>query len=169
MRIRTLALAFSAGVLLGASGLTACGSEDGGDAEHRKHQADVAERGADVMPFDLAATTHIFDKNSDGAVQRVVAVDPQDASQIRLVRGHLSKEEVRFEGGDFSSPTAIHGDEMPGLQELSQGAGEIDVEYSEIPTGAELTFTTTDPALVEALHAWADAQIYDHGDHARQG
>lgn len=50
MRIRTQAVAFSAGVLLGVSGLTACGSEDGGDAEHRKHQAEVAERGTEVMP-----------------------------------------------------------------------------------------------------------------------
>lgn len=99
----------------------------------------------------------------------MVADDPQDTTQIRLVREHLTKEEVRFEGGDFSSPTAIHGDDMPGLQDLSQGASEIDVEYTEIPTGAALTFTTTDPALVEALHDWADAQVYDHGDHASLG
>jgi hypothetical protein len=168
MRRRTKALTFSAAVLLGASGMTACSTYDGGD-EHRQHQAEVAQRGAEVMPFDLDATTHIFDKNADGVVQRVVADDPQDATQIRLVRGHLAKEEVRFEGGDFSSPTAIHGDDMPGLQELSEGANEIDTEYTEIPTGAELTFTTADPALVQALHAWADAQVYDHGDHASQG
>jgi hypothetical protein len=96
----------------------------------------------------------------------VVADDPQDGTQIRLVREHLTKEEVRFERGDFSDPTAVHGEAMPGVKELSEGASEIDVEYVEILNGAELIFTTTDRTLVRALHAWADAQVYDHGDHA---
>ncbi|MGH3998037.1 MAG: hypothetical protein ACRDTJ_11310, partial [Pseudonocardiaceae bacterium] len=124
---------------------------------------------AEVMPFDLDATTHIFDKTTSGVIERIVADDPQNVSQIRLVREHLTKEEVRFEGGDFSSPAAIHGDDMPGLKELSAGATKIDIEYTEIPTGAELTFTTTDPALVRALSDWADAQVFDHGEHANQG
>jgi hypothetical protein len=167
MRKRTRVPALSAALLLGATGMTACSSDD--DEAHRQHQEEVTQRGTEVMPFDLDATTHIFDNKPEGVVQRVVADDPQDSTQIRLVRGHLTKEEVRFEGGDFSSPAAIHGDDMPGLQELSEGANEIDVEYTEIPTGAELTFTTTDPALVLALHDWADAQVFDHGDHASQG
>ncbi|MPZ95991.1 MAG: aspartate carbamoyltransferase [Propionibacteriales bacterium] len=169
MRIGTKVLALSASVLLGASGVTACTSDDGGDADHRQHQEEVAQRGSEVMPFDLDATTHIFDKNSEGVVERVAADDPQDGTQIRLVREHLTKEEARFEGGDFSDPTAVHGEAMPGVKELSEGASEIDVEYVEIPNGAELIFTTTDRTLVRALHAWTDAQVYDHGDHASHG
>lgn len=168
MKGRTKAHTLPAVVLLGVIGMTACSTDDG-DAEHRQHQAEVAERGTEVMQFDLDATTHIFDKTPNGVIERIVADDPQDATQIRLVREHLTKEEARFEGGDFSSPAAIHGDDMPGLQELSAGASEIDMEYTEIPTGAELTFTTTDPALVRALSAWADAQVFDHGEHANQG
>lgn len=168
MRRRTKASPLAAAVLLGVVGVTACSTDDG-DAEHRQHQAEVAERGAEVMQFDLDATTHIFDKTPNGVAERIVADDPQYATQIRLVREHLTKEEARFKGGDFTSPAAIHGDDMPGLEELSAGASEIDIEYTEIPTGAELTFTTTDPTLVRALSAWADAQLFDHGEHANHG
>ena len=41
-------------------------------------QADVAGRGADVMPFDLKATTHVFTKTAHGGVQRVVAKSATD-------------------------------------------------------------------------------------------
>jgi hypothetical protein len=43
--------------------------------------AGVAKRGADVMPFDLQATLHIFTEASDGGVQRVVARRRGDATQ----------------------------------------------------------------------------------------
>jgi hypothetical protein len=42
----------------------------GADAQR---QADVAQRGAQVMPFDLSATKHVFTKTADGGVQRVIA------------------------------------------------------------------------------------------------
>ena len=34
-------------------------------ADAQRH-ADVASRGADVMPFDLKATTHVFTKTAEG-------------------------------------------------------------------------------------------------------
>src|SRR6476661_8385628 len=45
----------------------------GSHASDSARQAEVARRGADVMPFDLKATTHVFTKTADGGVQRVVA------------------------------------------------------------------------------------------------
>ena len=35
--------------------------------------------------------------------------------------------------------------------------------------GARLTYTTSEPALVDAIHAWFDRQVTDHGPHATTG
>ena len=118
------------------------------------------------MPFDLEATTHRFEARDDGLVQTVVADDPGDAEQVDLVREHLTTEVERFAAGDFGDPASIHGDAMPGLAEVSAAADRIDVAYAEVTAGATITFSTGDPDLVEALHAWGEAQVADHGDHA---
>jgi len=165
--------------------LVACSDGDDGGAADRlaDRQAEVAERGADVMPFDLDATTHHFEPTDTGLVQTVTADDPVagaiaiagagagagdgDGDQVELVRQHLVDEAERFERGDFGDPAAIHGHDMPGLAELEAGAGAITVVYDELPDGARLTYTTDDPALVDALHHWGEAQTSDHGTHAQ--
>ncbi|HET6950980.1 MAG TPA: hypothetical protein VFI47_11425 [Acidimicrobiales bacterium] len=163
---RRSAVAAAAALAL-ASSLAACG-DDGGSARTDR-QAEVAERGAEVMPFDLEATTHRFDPMDDGLVQTVVVDDPGDTDQLALVREHLADEAERFTAGDFGDPATIHGTDMPGLAELEAGGGAIDVAYEDVPDGARITYTTTDPALVEALHDWGEAQVMDHGDHAEHG
>lgn len=86
------------GVAAAVAALGACGDDDGAQTER---QREVAARGAEVLPFDLDATTHHFEeRDADGAV----------------------------------------------------------IECS-----------TADPGLVTALHAWAAAQVSDHGDHADGG
>jgi hypothetical protein len=127
-------------------------------------QADVARRGADVMPFSLAATTHVFTTTAEGGVQRVVVKDASDAGQVALVRAHLHDMQVRFAAGDFAGPAHVHGAVMPGLAELrSAQPGRLKVDFREVDGGAELTFRSADAALVEALHRWFDAQLADHG------
>lgn len=132
-------------------------------------QAEVAARGSQVMPFDLDLTTHRFAKNASGGVQTVTAKDPTDTDQIRLIREHLIAESARFSRGDFGDPAKIHGDEMPGLAELSKGFQSFEVGYAELPDGARLTYTTDDKTLATALQAWFDAQVSDHGEHAQHG
>jgi hypothetical protein len=129
-------------------------------------QAEVAARGAQVMPFDLEQTIHVFQPLEDGGVQTVTAKDPASVEQIELIRGHLQEEAARFRRGDFSDPAKIHGDAMPGLAELRAGASRIDVRYTELSDGAQLRYTTSDPALITALHHWFQAQLSDHGQHA---
>ena len=130
-------------------------------------QAEVAQRGAEVMPFDLDATTHTFTKTETGGVQLVTADDPEDRAQIDLIREHLHVERDNFARGDFDDPARIHGMDTPGVAELSAGYVDITVTYAELPDGARLTYTTGKPELVDAIHAWFDRQIMDHGDHAR--
>ncbi|ANB77783.1 hypothetical protein AYM40_36065 (plasmid) [Paraburkholderia phytofirmans OLGA172] len=51
-------------------------------AADAERQAEVQQRGAEVMPFNLKATTHIFTKSDNGGSQRVVAMDPSDVAEI---------------------------------------------------------------------------------------
>lgn len=147
----------------------ACGSSTDDDGALAQRQADVADRGAEVMPFDLDATTHLFTKTDDGGLQVVVADDPEDTEQIELIRQHLAEERERFARGDFDDPAAIHGHDMEGVAELQAGHADIDITYAERPDGAQLTYASDDRALVAAIHAWFDRQIMDHGDHAEAG
>ena len=139
-------------------------------AQDAHRQAEVAKRGADVMPFSLKATTHIFTKTAEGGIQRVVAKSAADTQQIQLVREHLHDIQAQFLKGDFSGPTHIHGAEMPGLAELEAAKpGQIAIDYKVTDLGAELSYRTTDAKLVQALHRWFDAQLSDHGADAMAG
>ena len=148
-------------VLGAAAALWIAGSS--GDDDRR---AEVAARGARVMPFDLERTTHQFEPRADGGVQTVVADVAGDTQQIDLIRRHLAGEAARFRAGDFDDPAQIHGEEMPGLTELKAGAERIDIRYEDVRAGARISYRTDDSVLVEALHDWFDAQLTDHGPHA---
>lgn len=124
--------------------------------------------GADVMPFDLARSLHIFTPLKDGGLQEIVSRDG-DPAEIDLIRQHLKKEAAAFSKGDYSDPAHIHGSSMPGLDVLQGASGKIDVSFAEMPEGARLRFTSDDPAIVEALHAWFRAQVRDHGADAVMG
>lgn len=133
-------------------------------------QDGVSERGADVMPFSLAATTHVFTATPTGGTQQIVAKNPKDGRQVRLVRRHLQGIAKQFSKGDFSGPAHIHGTEMPGLAELERAKpSEIKISYTAMESGGQVTFTTANPALVTALHEWFDAQLSDHGSDAMTG
>lgn len=125
----------------------------------------VAEIGSQVMPFDLERTTHEFTDQADGGVETVVAEDPSDAQQITLIQQHLREEAEAFAEGDFSDPATIHGNDMPGLDALSEGGIRIDVRYEALVDGARITFSTNEPDLVAALHDWFAAQRGDHAEH----
>jgi len=146
--------------------LTGCGSSD---AELAERQEAVADIGAEVMPFDLEATTHVFTDTATGGIQDVVADDPTDDANISLIREHLEDEAAKFQAGDFSDPEAIHGPDMPGLVTLKDRYDEIAVDLSSTESGATITYVASDPALVQAIHDWFQAQTTDHGDHAEHG
>lgn len=127
------------------------------------HQRMIHQMGAQVMPFDLSKTRHIFEMTETGGIQRVIVRDPKDADQIPLIRQHLQHEAMRFANGNFADPMALHGMDMPGISALSAGASKIQIRYAEVPSGAELTFETSDIHLITAIHQWFGAQLSDHG------
>lgn len=158
--------------------LTACGtnptpSSTAADAtaapSQPPRQAEVARRGRTVMPFSLDKTQHVFEKTAQGGVQRVTAERTSDEEQISLIRRHLQHLADRFSQGHFEAPAHIHGEDMPGLAALRDGADRLAIRYQETPRGAALHYNTSDSSLVRALHKWFDAQLSDHGQHARHG
>jgi hypothetical protein len=137
---------------------------------NEQRQATVSQLGKDVMPFDLAATTHIFAKTSKGGTQQVVTKKSKDTSQVKLARQHLQEIREQFLKGDFSGPSHIHGQDMPGLADLKTAkSGQISIDYQDIQGGGQLTYNTADASLVTALHKWFDAQLSDHGKDAKEG
>ena len=59
---------------------------------------------------------------------------------------------------------------MPGLAELKTAkAGQIKIEYKELPDGAQITYSTEVPKFRQAIHQWFDAQLSDHARHAVPG
>jgi hypothetical protein len=167
MRRSHLRLIAAAAVVVTAAGAAIAVSASNDTSSQRQRQ--VAERGAQVMPFNLDATTHRFIERADGGDQIVVADNPEDRRQVQLIRQHLRKEARAFARGDFNDPAAIHGSEMPGLASLRNAGNNLAVEVENRSDGARLTFRTTDPDVRDALHDWFDAQVTDHGRHASAG
>jgi hypothetical protein len=160
--IAAAAFAHPGGVMGMAPGMM----HDGRMAALENRQADVARKGAMVMPFDLAKTTHYFDDNATGGIETVKANDLHDAQQVTLIRSHLAKEAEHFAHGDFSDPATIHGNHMPGMAQLAAAGNALLVTYEEVPGGASLTYTSRDQAVVTAIHDWFAAQRSDHAAHA---
>ena len=131
---------------------------------------EVAERGAKVMPFDLEKTTHVFSKTEHGGRQEVVAKNTADSAQIGLIREHLSALAKSFAQDDFTGPASIHGAAMPGLAALQAAKpGQVKYAYEDLAAGGRIDYQTDDPALIEAIHRFFDAQLSDHARHAMTG
>jgi len=149
--------------LLGTSGVAT-------SATPSRRQAEVAQRGPQVMPFDLAATRHVFTATPNGGEQQVLVRQSGDRVQIALIRLHLAALREQFLAGDFSGPAQLHGPDMPGLAGLRNAPrGRLHIGYHDVPDGAALRYSSHDPALVDALHQWFRAQLDDHGDDAMEG
>lgn len=130
---------------------------------------EVAERGRHVMPFHLEKTQHIFNKTEHGGIQQVIAKDAGDSEQIGLIRQHLADISSRFQQGDFAKQRRIHGDDMPGLAELSSQYRNVRFAYRDLPNGAEIEYSAEDSALIDAIHRYFNAQLSDHARHAAGG
>jgi len=143
------------------------GHTDGMDhnLSNEDRELEVAERGHQVMPFDLDRSTHVFEAQSFGGIQQVVS-DDNDPQQIQLIQSHLETEVELFQIGDFSDPAFIHGEDMPGLAELQAGYKSIEVVYEPLSDGGKITYAAKDAELILAIQAWFEAQLADHGAHA---
>ena len=107
----------------------------------------------------------IFRRLPPGRFDQLIA----DLRQLLALQGEGEGEDSKveeqadqFAGGNYSDPSTIHGAAMPGLRELQAGADRVQVHYEEVPSGARITYSSSDRVMVAALHAWFDAQNSDH-------
>ncbi len=132
-------------------------------------QEHVHSASHDVMPFDMSKTLHVFIMNEQGGIQKVVAREDAGAEQIGLIRQHLKQEAEAFAKGDFADPGLLHGATMPGLADIvaSASAGKMQITYSPMPSGAQITFQAADLHTITAIHRWFGAQLSEHGADAK--
>ena len=129
----------------------------------KARQEEVTKRGAQVMSFSLERTVHIFAKTKSGGIQQVIIKDKADSHQITLIRKHLSNIAKEFAQGNFSDPAKIHGKDMPGLAELEKARpDQLRIVYKKLTKGAQIEYSSDNPALIDAIHRWFDAQLADH-------
>jgi hypothetical protein len=55
------------------------------------------------------------------------------------------------------------------LAELAGANGAVRFAYRDLPNGAEIEYSAEDPALVDAIHRFFNAQLSDHARHAIGG
>lgn len=102
--------------------------------------------------------THRFHLALALAVSAVLAASVPAVAQT-------AQEQVHHMGharGNFGDPATLHGATMPGLKELQAGSSKIKVTYSKLPTGAQITFETSDVHALTAIHRWFGAQLSEH-------
>ncbi len=122
----------------------------------------MVARAQQVMPFDLNNSTHTFTKTNSGGVEKVVANSATDGKETASIRSHLSMVAGMFQAGNYSDPAEIHGMNMPGLSELEANAAQTKITYSSIPGGGQITYSSSVPSFVSAIHAFFDRQSADH-------
>lgn len=131
-----------------------------------KTQEEVRELGQEIMPFSLGETQHYFVKTKNGGVQTVIVFDLEKTDEIQKIREHLQEIATQFREGNYTNPEYIHGENMPGLETLQTNPGKITITYNENPAGGYITYESSDPEIIQAVHGWFDAQVHDHGNDA---
>lgn len=124
------------------------------------HHAGVVKRGAEVMGFDQAKTTHHFRLLPSGGVIEVTANDSSDAPTIAQIRAHLAHIATRFGQGNFSAPMLIHAQEPPGVADMKRAGEAISYRYESIDSGGRVRLESV--RYTPAIHAFLRFQITDH-------
>ena len=162
----------SAVILLSLFALPIIGQDTGAQKEmscpmhetHGQHSHDalVESHGDQAMGFRHDKTTHHFRMAVDGGSIEVSAHDPADATQMKLIRSHLTRIAVSFGEGDFSTPMFVHDGIPPGVTTMKLMKSDIHYKYEEMPSGARVRISTDAPIAVAAIHDFLRFQITDH-------
>lgn len=123
--------------------------------------AALQKRGAMAMGVDQYTSKHVFDITPDGgrvSLQR----ETEDSLGTAQIRAHMKLIQHAFEAGDFSTPSFVHGHDMPGTAVMTQKKGAIKYVYADLPRGGEVRMITADPEARAAIAEFIRAQRSDH-------
>lgn len=140
----------------------ALAAADAGTDPGVAHAAGVDRRGDHAMGFSHEKTAHHFGLTKGGGFISAETSDPADEAGRAAIRRHFRHIAGAFKRGDFAMPMFIHGREPPGVGEMKRLAGAIDYQVVEIPSGARLMVTSSQPRAIVAIHQFLRFQIEDH-------
>jgi hypothetical protein len=125
--------------------------------------AAMNHRGATVMGFDQAKTTHHFLLFEDGGAIDVSAKSASDTTNRDAIRAHLPHIVMSFGQGNFDSPFLVHDTKkVPGTAAMAELKTRITYTYVETPPGGRVDIKAADPAAIKAVHEFLRFQITDH-------
>jgi hypothetical protein len=133
-------------------------AQDAPDAHH----SGVVDRGDHVMGFSHDKTTHHFRLLNDGGMIEAVANGPADSASRREIREHLQHIATMFSQGDFNAPMLIHARTPPGVPTMKKLRNQIQYRVEDVPTGARVRVSSSNPKAVAAIHDFLRFQIQDH-------
>jgi hypothetical protein len=127
------------------------------------HHGAGDRRGAMVMGFDQARTTHHFLLFNDGGAIDVGVNESGDVKSRDAIRSHLPHIATRFGQGNFDAPMLVHDSKhVPGTKLMAERKGLIRYQYVETPNGGRVNIVTSDPGALAAVHAFLRFQIAEH-------
>ena len=145
-------------------------SHAGHDSTHASHAghaggdsafAALQGRGRTAMGVDQYTSTHTFDALADGGSIRLVR-DSADPAGVAEIRSHLREIAAAFAKGDFDTPAFVHGRAVPGTGVMAARKDRIRYTVRDLPAGAELRLTTSDPEALAAIREFMAFQRTDH-------
>jgi hypothetical protein len=121
------------------------------------------QRGAMVMGFDQARTTHHFLLFNDGGAIEVSVNDAADMKNRDAIRSHLPHIAMMFGEGNFDAPMLVHDSKnVPGTKAMTERKGAVRYQYVETAKGGRVDILTSDPAALGAVHDFLKFQIAEH-------
>jgi hypothetical protein len=98
------------------------------------------QRGAMVMGFDQARTTHHFLLFNDGGAIEVSVNDAADMKNRDAIRSHLPHIAMMFGEGNFDAPMLVHDSKnVPGTKAMTERKGAVRYHTSRPRRVAEWT------------------------------
>jgi hypothetical protein len=132
-------------------------------AARQDHHGAGDRRGAMVMGFDQARTTHHFLLFNDGGAIVVGVNESGDTKNRDAIRSHLPHIAMMFGQGDFDAPMLVHDSKnVPGTKLMTERKGVIRYQYVETANGGRVNIVTSDPGALAAVHAFLRFQIAEH-------
>ena len=138
----------------GPSGMTLIGP---GDTSFARMQ----ERGAMAMGVDQYTSSHVFEDLPDGG-RIVLQRDQDDPAGARAIHAHMDSIATLFAAGNFQVPGFVHGEEVPGTAVMAARRARIRYIVSDLPRGAQVRITTTDPQALQAVREFLAYQRSAH-------
>lgn len=121
----------------------------------------MQDRGKVVMGVDQYTSVHVFEDLANGGrieLQR----DSLHADGVSAIRAHLQTIAAAFHTGDFSAPSLVHMQDVPGTKVMAEKRDSIRYVYRNLPRGGEVRIYTSDQAAIAAVHAFLAFQRAEH-------